>query len=171
MKRLTLVRHAKSSWTEVLLSDHDRALAERGVRDAPRMGKRINARKLRPSLIISSTAVRAMSTARAIADALKYPLEFLQSEKELYLATPDKILEIACAQEDNFSDLMVVGHNPGMTDLVNQLLPALCLHNLPTCGVVAIDFDTDAWAKLAEANAKLVFYDYPKNPELLLIED
>ncbi len=171
MKRLTLVRHAKSSWTEVLLSDHDRDLAERGIRDAPRMGKRINARKLRPSLIISSTAVRAMSTARAIAEALNYPLEFLQSEKELYLASPDKILEIVCAQEDNFSDLMVVGHNPGMTDLANQLLPSLDIDNLPTCGVVAIDFETGSWAKIPEANARLFFYDYPKNPELLLIED
>ena len=171
MKRLTLARHAKSSWTEVLLADHDRVLSERGVRDAPRMGKRINARKLRPSLIISSTAIRAISTARAFAEALKYPLEFLQSEKELYLATPEKILEIVCAQEDNFSDLMVIGHNPGMTDLVNQMLPSMHLHNLPTCGVVAIDVETDAWGKIPEADSKLFFYDYPKNPELLLIED
>ncbi len=171
MKRLTLVRHAKSSWAEVLVSDHDRVLAKRGIRDAPRMGKRIHARKLRPSLIISSTAVRAMSTARAFAESLNYPLEFLQLEKELYLATPGKILEIVCAQEDNFSDLMIVGHNPGMTDLANQLLPSIRLHNLPTCGVVAIDVNTDTWAKIPEADAILFFYDYPKNPELLLIED
>ena len=66
---------------------------------------------------------------------------------------------------------MIVGHNPGMTDLANQLLPSIRLHNLPTCGVVAIDVNTDTWAKIPEADAILFFYDYPKNPELLLIED
>ncbi|HEY5623981.1 MAG TPA: histidine phosphatase family protein [Gammaproteobacteria bacterium] len=171
MKRLTLVRHAKSSWAEISLPDHDRILAERGIRDAPRMGKRIHARKLRPSLIISSAAVRAMRTAVYLAEALKYPKEFLQSEERLYLASAQQILDIVCSQEDNFSDLMVVGHNPGMTDLVNQLLPGMKLPNLSTCGVVAMDFDTDAWADLASSKASLVFYDFPKNPELLLIED
>ena len=88
MKRLTLLRHAKSSWTEPSLADHDRVLSERGERDAPRMGKRMAARKVRPSLIIASSAARARATAKFIAEALKYPLEFLQIEKELYLADP-----------------------------------------------------------------------------------
>ena len=171
MKRLTLLRHAKSSWTEISSTDHDRVLSERGERDAPRMGNRMAARKVRPSLIIASSAARARVTANFIAEALKYPAEFLQVEKELYLATADKILELVCGQEDNFSDLLVIGHNPGMTDLVNQLLPAIDIKNLPTSGVVALDFNTKKWSELAIVSAKLVFYDYPKNPELLLIED
>lgn len=129
------------------------------------------ARKVRPSLIIVSSAVRARATAKFIAEALKYPAEFLQIEKELYLASADTILEIASGQEDNFSDLLIIGHNPGMTDLVNQLLPSMGLNNLPTSGVVALDFDTKKWSELAQVNAELAFYDYPKNPELLLIED
>ena len=171
MKRLTLLRHAKSSWTEVSLADHDRVLSERGERDAPRMGERMAARKVRPSLIIASSAARARATAKFIAEALNYPAEFLQVEKELYLATADQILELVCSQDDNFADLLIIGHNPGMTDLVNQLLPSIDIKNLPTSGVVALDLATNKWAKLAEASAKLVFYDYPKNPELLLIED
>ena len=171
MKRLALLRHAKSSWTEVSLADHDRVLSERGKRDAPKMGRRMAARKVRPSLIIASSAARARATATFIAEALKYPAEFLQVEKELYLATADKILELACSQEDNFSNLLIIGHNPGMTDLVNQLLPSIGMKNLPTSGVVAMDFDTKKWSELADVSAKLVFYDYPKNPELLLIED
>jgi phosphohistidine phosphatase len=171
MKRLTLLRHAKSSWTEPSLADHDRVLSERGERDAPKMGKRMAARKVRPSLIIASSAARARATAKFIAEALKYPAEFLQVEKELYLATPDQILELVCSQEDNFSDLLLIGHNPGITDLANRLLPSIGLNNLPTSGVVALDFDTKKWSELAEVNAKLGFYDYPKNPELLLIED
>jgi len=171
MKRLTLLRHATSSWTESSLADHDRILSERGERDAPRMGKRMAARKVRPSLIIASSAARARATAKFIAEALKYPPEFLQIEKELYLASADTILELACGQEDNFSDLLIIGHNPGMTDLVNQLLPSIGLNNLPTSGVVALDFDTKKWSELAEVSTKLAFYDYPENPELLLIED
>jgi phosphohistidine phosphatase len=171
MKRLTLLRHAKSSWAEISLSDHERVLSERGERDAPKMGKRLAIRKVRPSLIISSTAARARRTASLIAEALKYPVEFLQSEKDLYLSTPEAIIELVAGQEDNFSDLMVVAHNPGLTDLANQLLPALQLDNLPTCGAVAIEFDTKKWSEIANAETKLVFYDYPKNPELLLIED
>ena len=171
MKRLTLLRHAKSSWTEVSLADHDRVLSERGERDAPRMGKRMAARKVRPSLIIVSSAARARATAKFIAEALKYPAEFLQVEKELYLATADQILELVCSHDDNFADLLIIGHNPGMTDLVNHLLPSIGIKTLPTSGVVALDFATNKWVKLAEASANLVFYDYPKNPELLLIED
>ena len=171
MKRLTLLRHAKSSWTEVSLADHDRVLSERGERDAPRMGKRMAARKVRPSLIIASSAARARVTAKFVAEALKYPTEFLQVDKELYLAPAEKILELICSQENNFSDLLIIGHNPGLTDLVNQLLPSLDIGNLPTSGVVALDFATKKWSELADVSARLVFYDYPKNPELLLIED
>ncbi len=171
MKRLTLLRHAKSSWAEPSFADHDRVLSERGERDAPRMGKRMAARKVRPSLIIASSAARALATAKFIAEALKYPPEFLQVEKELYLATADQILELACSQEDNFSDLLLIGHNPGMTDLANRLLPSIGLNNLPTSGVVALDFDTKKWSELTDVSSELVFYDYPKNPELLLIED
>ena len=152
MKRLTLLRHAKSSWTEPSLADHDRVLSERGERDAPKMGKRMAARKVRPSLIIASSAARARATAKFIAEALKYPAEFLQVEKELYLATPDQILELVCSQEDNFSDLLLIGHNPGITDLANRLLPSIGLNNLPTSGVVALDFDTKKWSELAEVS-------------------
>lgn len=129
------------------------------------MGERLAARKIRPSLIISSSAVRARRTAKFVAAALKYPDEFLQIEKELYLATEKKILELVCAQPDNFGDLLLIGHNPGLTELVNQLLPALDMDNLPTSGVVAMDFKTNKWSEITEIDAELVFYDYPKNPD------
>ncbi len=171
MKRLTLFRHAKSSWTDPSSIDHDRGLSGRGKRDAPRMGERMAARKVSPSVIISSSAVRARRTAKIVAEALKYPVESLQLEKALYLATAEQILELICSQEDNLFDLMVVGHNPGLTDLVNELLPALSMDNLPTSGVVAMAFETKEWSQITEVDAELLFYDYPKNPELLLIED
>ena len=171
MKRLTLFRHAKSSWKDASLADHDRPLNERGERDAPKMGARLLARKARPSLIMSSTAIRALTTAKQVAEALSYPMEFLQTERRLYLASPAEILELIESQEDNFHDLLMVGHNPGLTDLANHLLPDLGLDNLPTAGVVAMEFPARKWAELTQGNAKLLYYDYPKNPELLLIED
>jgi len=171
MKRLTLLRHAKSSWTETSLADHERVLSARGERDAPKTGQRMMARKVRPSLIISSSAVRARQTAKIVAEALKYPAEFLQFERELYLAAAEKLLELICSQEDNFANLLIIGHNPGLTALVNQLLPALDMSNLPTSGFVTMDFNTKQWSEITAVNAEFVFYDYPKSPELLLIDD
>ena len=173
MKRLTLFRHAKSSWGQVGLADRDRPLSDRGERDAPNMGARLLARKARPSLIITSPATRALATARLVAEALTYPMEFLQTEPQLYLAAPGEILDLIQRQEDNFSDLFIVGHNPGLTDLVNLLVPDLRLDNLPTAGAVAMEFSTREWLEVGEPGTKvsLLYYDYPKNPELLLIED
>ena len=162
-----MLRHAKSSWAEASLADHERTLSTRGKRDAPKMGKRLAAREVSPSLIISSSAVRARRTAKIIAAALKYPAESLQIERDLYLATAEKILELVRSQEDNVSDLLVVGHNPGLTELVNRLLPELDLDNLATSGVVAMDFDTTKWSEIDEMYAEFVFYDYPKNRESL----
>ena len=115
--------------------------------------------------------MRAHETAKAIAAALKYPSEFLQLEKEIYLAAPEEIIDLVRRQSDDFSDLMIVGHNPGLTDLVNELLPDFNLENLPTGGVVALDLDAEAWSKVLDKPAQLVYYDYPKNPEVLVIED
>jgi phosphohistidine phosphatase len=171
MKRLTLLRHAKSSWRDTTLADRDRPLSERGERDAPAMGARLLARKARPSLIISSPAKRALATARIVARSLGYPQEFLHIDRELYLAEAAEILALIGAQDDTFSDILLVGHNPGLTDLVNGLLPGMQLNNIPTCGVVSIEIATRWWAETGTAAATLGYYDYPRNPELLISED
>jgi phosphohistidine phosphatase len=165
MKRLTLLRHAKSSWRDTDLPDHERPLSGRGEKDAPRMGERLSARRVRPSLIITSTAKRALETARTVARVLGYPREFVQIEPALYLADPGAILEVVGKQEERFTEILVVGHNPGFTELVNRLLPDLELHNLPTAGVVAMESSATRWADVAARNTTLLFYDYPKNPD------
>jgi phosphohistidine phosphatase len=169
VKRLTVLRHAKSDWQDPNLPDHERPLANRGQTDAPRMAERLRVRKARPSLILTSSAKRALETARIIARALGYPLEFLQVEPALYLADPDVIRSIVTSQDDSFADLLLVGHNPGLTNLVNQLLPDLRLDNLPTAGVVAMDSTAASWSEIDANNTTLLFYDYPKNQELLII--
>ncbi len=171
MKRLILLRHAKSSWADESLADIDRPLGTRGERDAPRMGLRLKARRERPSLILSSPAKRARRTAELIAEVLEYPREFLQHERALYLADAAGIAAVIGAQAPQFSCLLVVAHNPGLTDLANRLLPKLSLDNLPTAGVVAADFQIERWDEIANAQGALAYFDYPKNPELLVIED
>lgn len=163
MRRLTLVRHAKSSWLDETIADHERPLAERGERDAPRMGERLRSQNVRPTLILTSSAKRALATAELIARAIGYPQDALQIEPDLYLADPETILGVIGAQDDTIRDLMVIGHNPGMTDLVGLLLPDLRLDNLPTTAVVAIDSTADHWSEIGSRNTTLAYYDYPKN--------
>ena len=161
MKSLTLVRHAKSSWDDSSLTDRDRPLSKRGERDAPKMGKRIAKAGIRPSLIVSSPANRAWTTARLVAAEIGYPLEFLQRENELYLASVGDILDVIAAQDEGFNHLMLFGHNPGFTDFANYLVPGLT-GNVPTAGVVSVSIDTDSWDLRDRPDTELVLYDYPK---------
>ena len=161
MKTLTLVRHAKSSWKNPHLSDRQRPLNKRGKRDAPIMGKRILEHGIRPSLIVSSPATRAWTTAKIIATQISYPTEFLQREDGLYLASLDGILEVVAAQDNGFNNLMVVGHNPGMTDFANFLSPGLT-HNLPTAGVECLQIDQDDWNLFERPQTEFLVHDYPK---------
>ncbi len=164
MKTLTIVRHAKSSWNEPGLSDRERPLNKRGKRDAPVMGKRIADAGIRPSLIVSSPATRAWTTAQVIAEQLAYPVEFLQRETDLYLASLNDLLDVVVAQDEGFNSMMIVGHNPGLTDFVNYLSPGLT-NNLPTAGVVSVSIDQDHWKLYERPQTELFLHDYPKkNP-------
>lgn len=164
MKRLILLRHAKSSWRDSGLADHERPLSGRGERDAPRMGVRLQRHGAHPDLVITSHAERALRTATIVARALEYPRDRIRVLPKLYLAAPADILAVVAAQDPQVECLLLIGHNPGLTDLTNRLLPELALDNLPTAGVVAIDFDTDDWSDAVRTAGRLAFYDYPKNP-------
>jgi len=163
MKRLILLRHAKSSWSEDGLSDSERPLSSRGERDAPRMGTRLRERRIRPDVVLTSPALRARRTAMLFAQALDYPADGIRVDSSLYLAAPEEILAAVALQADAADCLLVVGHNPGLTELTNLLLPDLELANLPTTGTVVIDCATEHWAEIRSAQRRLVCYDYPKN--------
>ncbi|MGB5625981.1 MAG: histidine phosphatase family protein [Woeseiaceae bacterium] len=163
MKILTLVRHAKSSWSDSNLSDRQRPLNKRGKNDAPVMGRRIAEHGIRPSLIVCSPAKRAWSTAKLIAREISYPIEFLQREDGLYLASLDEFLDVLVAQDKGFNSIMVVSHNPGITDFANFLSPGLT-QNLPTAGVVCVQIDQDHWNLYERPKTQLLVHDYPKKP-------
>lgn len=161
MKTLTLLRHAKSSWKDRNLPDHARPLNRRGEKDAPAMAARVREAGIRPSLILSSPAVRAWNTARIVAKEINYPVEFLQREQELYMADIDDFLGLLGRQDSKFNSVMLVGHNPGLTDFANYLMPNLT-DNIPTSGVVSMTIDTDDWNLTAGSGAELLVFDYPK---------
>lgn len=160
-KRLTLLRHAKAEPEAGATHDRERPLAPRGLKDAPLMGQRLREAGVRPSLILTSPATRALQTARLVATELGYPLEFLQREADLYLASPAEIRAVLARQDDAFNDVIVCGHNPGLTDLANELTGAQ-IGNVPTCGVVVIEADIRHWARLGPRRARLLRFDYPK---------
>ena len=161
MKTITLFRHAKSSWKDPGLVDFDRPLNPRGHRDAPVMAQCLQAAGIRPSLILSSPANRAWSTAKIIAKEISYPPEFLQRDRDLYHAGVSRLLDVIAAQDEGFKNLLVVAHNPGLTDLANELVPGVC-NNLPTAGFVSIEVEADTWDLRGRQSAKLIEYDYPK---------
>ncbi|NQV86284.1 MAG: histidine phosphatase family protein, partial [Woeseiaceae bacterium] len=115
-------------------------------------------------LILSSPAVRAWTTAKIFAAELGYPDEFLQREESLYLASLNDLLDAVMAQDKGFNNLMLVGHNPGLTDFANFLVPGLC-NNLPTAGVVSVQIDQDNWSLYAQPKTELLTCDYPKADE------
>lgn len=125
------------------------------------MGRRLLARGARPTLMLTSPAVRARRTAQIIAREIGYPLEFLQREDDLYLASPDTIVQVVARQDDSFRDIVVCGHNPGLTELANRLLgPGI--DNIPTCGMVIVELDLPSWQALDGARGELVLFDCPR---------
>ena len=145
MKRLVLLRHAKSSWNDSALDDHARPLNKRGRRDAPRMGELVREYGLIPDVVISSDAVRARLTAEAVAEAARYAGEILLDPR-LYLACPADILSLLTTVRENAGTVMIVGHNPGLEKLVEQLTGER--QDLPTATLAQIGLPIDQWRDL-----------------------
>ena len=163
MKTLFLIRHAKSSWKDVTIHDHDRPLNKRGKENAPRMGDRLKKRQKMPDLIFSSTALRAKATAKCIGKKINFPIIKITFLRELYHASPNRLFDCISQAPDQADSIMFFGHNPGLTELaVNQWnIPIL---NLPTCGILKIQFKSDSWKLVGKERISSTTFDYPKNP-------
>lgn len=161
MKSIILTRHAKSDWSNLYVKDFDRELNHRGLHDAPMMGRRLSSRHILPDLIIASTAKRAAQTAELIAENCGFNKNSIQWDINLYHAPPHRIEEVLYATSDNIQTLMIVCHNPGITEFVNSIAGSLC-DNLPTCGMAAFSFEATSWNEFKLAKPSLLFYDTPK---------
>ncbi len=163
MRRLTLVRHAKSDWKNPDLKDIDRPLNRRGTKDAPKMAAQLAARQVRVDLMITSPAVRALETARVFARALGYPLRRLKSDERLYLAQPKDILEIVRGVGSRVRHLMLFGHNPGLSEFAQALSNDPELGELPTCAVYSVELDIRGWTDAKFGDALNPSLTHPKS--------
>jgi len=164
MKQLLLIRHAKSSWDDLSGSDFDRQLSGRGLRDAPIMGRRLAERGLFPDAFLISSAQRTRTTAKLLAGELNFPEADIDQRDALYLASPATMLQLIRQTPEYVQRLALVAHNPGITELTNQLANT-DINNIPTCGVALLDLGIDSWRD-AGRDARLVDFDYPKRQQL-----
>ena len=160
---LTLVRHAKSSWNNANLSDFERPLNSRGLKNAPEMGKRLVNARFKVDVIISSPAVRAITTAEFIASELGYNFQKIKREESVYDASLNTLLHLVSSLDDNVHRVMLVGHNPGFTMLCNYLSNA-GIENMPTCSIAQIRFTENSWQSITEHSGELLDFDFPKKP-------
>jgi phosphohistidine phosphatase len=175
---ITLVRHAKSSWKIAGQTDHDRALSSRGERNAPMMANRLAERQCIPDLILCSSAVRTLQTARVFMDAFGMGDDTLRVERRLYLCPPEILLEQLASVEEGPEHIMIIGHNPGLEQL-STLMSPLCSPEMPTLGIrhfSCSSFDHIPLGKqfqqsevdseiLAEQKVALIFEEFPKSDQ------
>ena len=167
MKNLYIIRHAKSSWKFPELADSDRPLNKRGKRDAPEMGRRLKVRGAVPDLILSSPAKRAQKTAKIIAEAVGYPPKKVRFQNAIYHGGIDNILNVLTEMENHIECIFLVGHNPSLTYFANNLAGTE-IDNIPTCGIVRVDFSVDTWRKITWGKGTFIFFDYPKKAKELI---
>ena len=165
-RHLFLLRHAKSSWDEPSIDDHDRPLAPRGLRAAARIADYLTKRAIRPNLILCSSARRARQTLERIAPSLGRDAE-IHIERSLYGATEDRLLERLHALPDEADSVMMIGHNPGVQDLALLLaregpLRTTLEDKFPTAGLATLAFGRLAWKDLDTESGELVDFAVPR---------
>ncbi len=159
MKNLILLRHAKSSWKNPTLSDFDRPLNKQGIKNAPAMAELLQQKNIPIHLILSSSAKRTSETTKTFVKVLDYKNEIFILD-DLYLASSRTILNKIHLVEEVYESILVVCHNPGITDVANYI-GDIPIDNIPTTGFVGFSFD-DKWKNLRENCCKVLFFEYPK---------
>ena len=154
MKTLLIIRHGKSAWDNPSLKDHDRTLLPEGIRKTVKVSEFLVNKNVKPDLIASSSAHRAIETAKIFASHLAYDEKKIMVESEIYHQGTDYLLDLLYGLSDEIKTVMLVGHNPTFTQFANKFL-IKPIDGLPTSGTVSISFDTDKWEDIHLA-AKIV---------------
>lgn len=161
MKTVFFIRHAKSSWSHADISDHDRPLNDRGLRDAPFMAELLSKQEGSVDGIVSSSANRALTTARHFAKAFSIERDAVVVIPKIYHATPEEVLEEIQLLSDELDKICIFGHNPTMTMLANDLGDQY-IDNIPTCGIFKVQAAVNSWSEFDDTKTKLVKFIYPK---------
>ena len=163
MKNLIIVRHCKSSWKDPILSDFDRPLNKRGNIDGELMSNYLREKEKKIDKLISSTSKRTRLTSKYFIEKIHFnSISYLD---ELYHASYSEIIKIISKIENNFNNLMVIGHNPGLTELINHFSD-MRIYNIPTSGIIKVEFKEDKWSKITENKGKIVYKKFPKELKL-----
>jgi phosphohistidine phosphatase len=161
MRILTLFRHAKSAWDYPELSDFERPLNARGKRDVPAMAAKLKDFEPRPDRLVSSPALRAVTTARLFAEHTGLDAEAIACDARIYEASPNTLMQVLRAVADDAGHVMLFGHNPAISQCA-QLLADCPFDEMPTCAAVRIELDVRAWSDVTPGCGKVLRYDYPK---------
>ena len=170
MKHLTLIRHAKSSWSDTSLDDFDRPLNPRGEKEAPETGEAFAARFLRPGnlpapdTLVSSPACRAITTAHAFAERIDFPADGIIEEPAIYGADTDKLIEVVRKLPDSAAHVILVGHNPALEHVAQRLAPDFAGDGkkFPTCGIAALRLAVETWDAATDGSATAHDFISPK---------
>lgn len=159
MKKVYIIRHAKSSWSDEEIDDFDRPLNKRGRTNAPFMAELLKKQNIVPDLIISSPALRAKSTAEIIAKKLNYKKEIVY-ESDIYESDVATLHNIFTNIDNENGTVFLFGHNPELNMLAEMYVGFD--ENIPTCGILEVEFECERWRDISAENAKLVSFEYPK---------
>lgn len=162
MKRLYLVRHAKSSWDSITISDFERPLNDRGKKDAPQMAQRLIKRQVIVDAFISSPAKRAKKTAECFIKEYNRKEDEIIFISSLYHAGIKEFKEAIAAIDDKYKNVAIFSHNPGITEFANELITDANLVNMPTSSVFAVSADIKKWKEFNAAKKIFLFFEYPK---------
>lgn len=153
------MRHAKSSWDDPTLSDFERPLNKRGRKAAPLMGKFMRERKIKPDLVISSPAERARETTALVSKAAKIKGSVRYDER-IYAASVNTLFEVVSQIEDDANEVLLVGHNPGLEELLEHLTGEV--QRMPTAALARINLDIEKWGGVGERSGRLEWIVKPK---------
>ena len=159
MKRLFIIRHAKSSWKDMSLDDFDRPLNKRGLNNVPLMAVRLKNKDVMPDIILSSSAKRAKKTALLLAKGLGFEKK-IKFDEHIYDTLPSELHNKLNGISDKHDTAFLIAHNPELNMLAEDFVDFE--ENIVTCGIVEIEFDCESWNEISRKNAKFISYDYPK---------
>ncbi len=159
-KKLFIVRHAKSDWSREGMSDFDRPLNERGMRNAPFMADKLAEAGLNVDFILTSPANRALTTAGFFKRRLGLRDTQWDTERKIYEADVNRLLSIINQLNDQYAVVMLFGHNPGLSTLVHELTGEWVV--MPTCGIAEVDVPFDTWSMVSAGTCNLLSFDFPK---------
>jgi len=160
-RTLTLIRHATASWGEAGTSDFDRPLTTQGLHDATTMGEHLASCQPKLDLLVASPAQRAKETAQAMAKGFNITEQEIYWKEEIYDASLSQLLALISGLDNQHQTVILVGHNPALSDLCNHLSNDQKIAGLPTCGVWQMSFDTTSWQQISPNSGHVVRFEQP----------